>query len=151
MAAGITIVRANESHLGAIERCARAAYRKYVARIGREPAPMVADFASQIAAGEVWVAVDAGGLGGYVVCYSRADHMHLENVAVSPERQGHGIGRALIAHVEEMAREQGLAAVELYTNAKMTGNLRLYPYLDYRETGRRSEDGFARVFFRKEL
>jgi len=55
------IVRAERSHLGDIERCARAAYRKYVGRIGREPAPMVADFAPQIAAGQVWVAIDDRG------------------------------------------------------------------------------------------
>ncbi len=151
MAAGLAIVRANESHLGDIERCARAAYGKYVARIGREPAPMVADFAAQIAVGEVWVAVDAAGLGGYVVRYPRGDHMHLENIAVLPERQGRGVGRALIAHVEAETRRKGLAAVELYTNEKMTENLALYPRLGYRETGRRSEDGFARVFFRKDL
>ncbi len=151
MAAGIAIVKANESHLGAIERCARAAYGKYVARIGRAPAPMVADFASQITAGRVWAAVDEAGFGGYAVCYPRGDHMHLENIAVLPERQGRGIGRALIAHVEAEARKLGLAAVELYTNEKMTENLALYPRLGYRETGRRSEDGFARVFFRKDL
>jgi len=151
MAAGITIVRADKSHLGAIERCARAAYQKYVARIGREPAPMVADFGAQIAAGQIWAAVDEAGLGGYAVCYARGDHMHLENIAVLPERQGHGIGRALIAHVEAEARRRGLAAVELYTNEKMTENLQLYPRLGYIETGRHLEDGFHRVFFRKAL
>lgn len=64
---------------------------------------------------------------------------------------GHGIGRALIAQVEATARKQGLAAVELYTNEKMTENLALYPRLGYRETGCHIEDGFARVFFRKDL
>src|SRR6266404_4605512 len=38
--------------IGAI---ARAAYGKYVPRIGREPAPMVADFAAEVAAGRVVV------------------------------------------------------------------------------------------------
>ena len=42
--------------LDAIRRIARAAYAPYVPRIGREPAPMVADFAAAIAAGQVWVA-----------------------------------------------------------------------------------------------
>ena len=68
-----------------------------------------------------------------------------------PDRQGCGIGRALIAHVEEEARRLGLNAVELYTNEKMTENLGLYSRLGYIETGRRNEDGFNRVFFRKAL
>ena len=42
-------------------------------------------------------------------------------------------------------------AVELYTNAQMTENLSLYPRLGYAKTGRRMEDGFDRVFYRKEL
>ena len=40
------------ARIGAI---ARAAYAKYVPRIGREPAPMVADFAAEVAAGHVVV------------------------------------------------------------------------------------------------
>ena len=34
---------------------ARAAYAKYIARMGREPAPMAADFAAEIAANHVVV------------------------------------------------------------------------------------------------
>ncbi len=145
------IVMADPSHLGAVEACARAAYEKYIERIGREPAPMVADFAGSIDAGQLWVAIDDGGLSGYVVFYPRGDHLHLENLAVLPGQQGRGIGRALIAHVEEEARRLRLAAVELYTNEKMTENLGFYPRLGYIETGRRNEAGFNRVYFRKGL
>ena len=133
----------------AVERIARAAYAPYVALIGRAPAPMVADFAAAIAAGRVWVTGTP--VAGYVVAWRRGDHWHLENVAVDPAAQGRGIGRALVAHVETLARRDGAAAVELYTNAKMAANLRLYPRLGYVETGRRTEDGFDRVFFRKAL
>ena len=145
------IVSADTSYLSAIEACTQAAYEKYVARIGREPAPMVADFAGAIAAGHVWVAVEGEGLVGYVVFYPRGDHLHLENLAVFPDRQGRGIGRALIAHVEDEARRLGLDAVELYTNEKMTENLGLYPRLGYMETSRCTEAGFNRVYFRKDL
>ncbi len=50
-----------------------------------------------------------------------------------------------------MTCTQGFSAVELYTNEKMTKNLQPYPYLGYREIGRWEEDGFNRVFFKKEL
>lgn len=147
---------AQAADLAAITACAEAAYAKYVVRIGKKPAPMVADFASQIAAGQVQVAVAQSGsadeeLLGYVVCYPKDGQLHLENVAVRPEAQGRGAGRALIDFVEDKARTDGLPAVELYTNAKMTENLALYPALGYRETERRTEDGFDRVFFIKEL
>ena len=144
-----TIRPARPEDRAPIERIARAAYAPYVPRIGRAPAPMVADFAAAIAAGRVWVTGDP--VAGYVVAWPRADHWHLENVAVAPGAQGRGLGRALIGHVEALARTSGARAVELYTNARMTENLGLYPRLGYAETGRGTEDGFDRVFFRKAL
>jgi hypothetical protein len=49
------IRRATEGDLARIVAIARAAYIKYVPRIGREPPPMLADFAAEIAAGHVVV------------------------------------------------------------------------------------------------
>lgn len=140
---------AGPDDLDAVRRIARAAYALYIPRIGREPAPMVADFAASIAAGELWVA--GAPVAGFVVARPRGDHWHLENVAVDPGAQGTGLGGALIAHVEAMARAAGARAVELYTNAQMTENRSLYPRLGYAETGRAVEGGFDRVFYRKEL
>jgi ribosomal protein S18 acetylase RimI-like enzyme len=145
----LDIRQAGPADLDDVRRIARAAYGHYTARIGREPAPMVADFATSIFKGQLWVAGDP--VAGFVVAYRRRDHWHLENVAVHPAAQGTGLGRALIAHVEAMARAGGAVAVELYTNAMMTENLRLYPRLGYAEIGRGAEDGFERVFYRKEL
>ncbi len=142
---------ATSEDVEAIQAHARAAYQIYVARIGREPAPMVADFAAQVAAGQVHVMVEDARILGYVVFESRDDHLHLENVAVDPALKGQGIGGALIAFVEAEARRAGLVAVELYTNRMMHENLAMYPALGYRETGRRTEDGFERVYFRKEV
>lgn len=51
----------------------------------------------------------------------------------------------------ERARERGAPALTLYTSEKMAENLALYARLGYRETGRRAEDGFARVYMVKTL
>ena len=149
-AAGV-LRRANASDLAAVSACARAAYAKYVPRMDREPAPMNADFEAQIARGHVWVVVQDREVAGYAVSYPEGDHLHLENVAVQPALAGCGLGRQLIEHVERTARREGYAAVELYTNVAMTENLTMYPKLGYVETGRRREDGFERVFFRKSV
>lgn len=145
----VAIRPAETRDLEVVRAIARAAYALYVPRIGREPAPMVADFVAALAARSLWVAGDP--VVGFAVAYPRGDHWHLENLAVAPAAHGRGLGRALVAHVEALARAAGAAAVELYTNAKMTENRRLYPRLGYAETGRRVEDGFDRVFFRKAL
>jgi len=128
-----------------LEAIARAAYAPYVPLIGREPPPMLQDFPADIAQGHVWVSGDP--IVGYVVAQPNESDWLLENVAVDPEAQGTGLGRALIAHIEAMARAAGAEAIELYTHASMTANRRLYPLLGYVET----EHGLDRVYFRKSL
>ncbi|MBN8291596.1 GNAT family N-acetyltransferase [Rhodobacter sp. NTK016B] len=136
----------------AIRDCAAQAYARYVPRIGREPAPMLADYASQIAAGRVHVSEsDTGAFQGFIVFVNEDRHVLLENVAVLPEAAGQGIGKALIAFCEAAARAGGKRAVRLYTNAAMTENLSIYPRLGYIEYDRRVEDGFDRVCFEKIL
>lgn len=142
---------ARMTDLSGVRRCAEAAYSPYVPRIGRPPAPMVADFSRLIGEGKVHVLDDGGAVAGFAVFYPRGDHVHLENVAIHPDFQHRGHGVRLVAHVEQLAAAAGAKAVELYTNARMTENLSLYPRLGYAETGRRHEDGFDRVFFRKVL
>jgi len=145
----VDIRKATTSDVERIAACARAAYAMYVERIGREPAPMVADFATQVQDGHIYVISDEESIFGYVVLYSEGDQIHLENVAVQPEYKGQGIGGRLIAFVEVEARRRGFVAVELYTNEKMFENLDMYPKHGYVEIDRRTVDGFARVFFRK--
>ncbi len=137
--------------LDRVRDCARQAYALYVPRMGKEPAPMVADFEAQIRAGKLHVVEMEGEVAGFVVFYPRGDHLHVENVAVLPSAQGKGIGKALLGFAEDEARRLGLPAVELYTNVKMVENQAFYPALGYVETDRREEDGFSRVFYRKEL
>lgn len=112
---------------------------------------MVADFGAAQVAGDLYVAQVNQEVVGFVVFFQRDDHVHVENVAVSPAHQGMGIGGKLIDFVESQTLNRGLKNVELYTNVKMTGNLTLYPALGYQEIGRWSEDGFDRVFYRKTL
>jgi ribosomal protein S18 acetylase RimI-like enzyme len=143
------IVPATAADAAGVSACVRAAYAEYVERIGREPAPMSADYAALIEAGAVWVVRTGDAIGGVLVLRPQPPSLLLENVAVAPGQRGRGLGRALIAFAEDHARAAGLEAVTLYTNARMTENLGMYPALGYTETERRVEDGFARVYFRK--
>jgi len=143
--------KATPSDLQGIETCAIAAYTPYVERIGRKPAPMVADFSASIGKGHLYVAQEDDQVVGFVVFYAKQDHVHLENVAVAPGFQNRGIGRKLIGFVEQQAQQDGYTRIELYTNAMMTENLELYPRLGFEQFDRRLEDGFDRVYFSKTL
>ncbi len=145
------IVPATPGDARAVTACVRAAYARYVARIGREPAPMTADYEALIAAGEVWLIRAGEEVAGVLVLRPQPPALLVENVAVAPGFQGRGLGRALMAFADAHARAEGLAEVVLYTNERMTENLRFYPALGFTETGRAMQDGFARVFYRKPL
>jgi len=143
------IVPATPGDAPAVTECVRAAYAHYVARIGREPAPMTADYAALIGAGEVWLTRADDEVAGVLVLRPQPPALLVENVAVAPGHQGRGLGRALMAFAEDHARAEGLGEVVLYTNERMTENLRFYPALGYVETGRGVQDGYARVFYGK--
>jgi ribosomal protein S18 acetylase RimI-like enzyme len=133
----------------AMRAVAVAAYRGYLPRMDRAPAPMTADYARAVREHEVWVAERGDVIAGLLVLVRQPDHLLLENVAVLPSAQGRGIGTSLLALAEERARRHGLREVRLYTNEAMTENLAYYPCHGYTETHRAAQDGFSRVFFRK--
>ncbi|MBT9244980.1 GNAT family N-acetyltransferase [Gemmobacter fulvus] len=139
--------RATATDLPLVQACITAAFAPFVAQIGRRPAPMDADHAGQIAAGQVWL-VDGPGV---MACFAKPGAMELDILAIAPEAQGRGLAAGLVAQCEALARSAGLPVVELYTNAAMAGALRLYPRLGYAEIERRQDQGFDRVFFRKTL
>jgi ribosomal protein S18 acetylase RimI-like enzyme len=135
-----------------VEAIVAAAYTVYVARIGKPPGPMLDDYAAHIAAGEVSVYEEEdGALAGLVVLLPQPDHLLLDNVAVRPDRQGRGIGRALIAFAEAEALRLGFTEVRLYTHVTMVENIALYTGLGFTATGRGMEAGYERVFMRKPI
>lgn len=147
----ISIRNALPSDASFVKSCAEAAYDIYVERMGQKPAPMIADFGALIAKGQVDILEVEKVQVGYAIWHLKCDHLFLENIALHPDYQGKGLARHMLAHLEASARKANKDAIELYTNIKMTENLALYPRLGYLETDRRNEDGFDRVYYRKEL
>ncbi len=127
---------------------ARAAYAKYVPRIGREPAPMVADYEAAVTTNHAVVIEAAGSILGYMIAWPETDAYFIENIGVDPECQGGGLGRRLIDHAVSQADRLGLPALRLYTNALMAENLSMYAHIGFVETHRTVEKGFHRVYLR---
>ena len=142
---------ATRDDVGFLTDCARQAYSVYVAAIGREPAPMTFDFAARIGRDTIEVIEADGRLCGYMVWRLREDCLFLDSIAIADHARGQGLARAAFDHLERVARAAGRPAIELYTNVAMRPNLTLYPHLGFVRTGLRNEDGFERVYFRKEL
>ena len=143
------IRHASSQDIPRLSQIARDAYAPYVPLIGAEPPPMLQDFAADIWDNAVWVSGDPPL--GYVVARPKGADWLLENVAVAPEAQGTGLGRALIQFAERAGARRGFTRIVLYTNVHMSANLSMYPALGYTEVDRREEDGMDRVFFEKRL
>ena len=116
----------------AIRTLTREAYAKWVPIIGRELKPMTADYAEAVRKHRFDLLYVAEKLAALIETISEADHLLIENVAVSPSFQGRGFGRKLIAHAEQMAASLGFSETRLYTNKLFTENMQLYSKLGYR-------------------
>ena len=146
------IRQATEADVAKIRACAEEAFSQYILAIGKKPAPMLADFEAQVRGGLIHVIEDkAGTIAGFISFFEEGDHMHLESLAMFHAHAGKGYGKQLVHFCEVEALRRGLTGVELYTNQLMTANLTIYPRLGYRETERREEHGYQRVFYRKDL
>ena len=143
---------ATGNDVSALRAIATDAYAQYVGAIGREPAPMVADFDHHLRNDIVFVAVTRPEniVVGYAVLTEKADGVWLENIAVATASGGRGIGTGLIRHVEAYLSGQE-AGYQLYTHVKMVRNIEWYERLGFVETHRGVENGFERVYFRKTL
>ncbi len=145
------IRKAGAEEADAVRDVVRAAYQRYVAVIGTQPAPMMDDFAARIAADQVWVMDDTGTIAGVLVLENGPDHFLLDNIAIAPDRQGRGFGRLLLDFAEAEAVRNGWNTITHYTNALMVENIAINQHRGYFEQGRRTEQGFNRVYMAKPL
>jgi ribosomal protein S18 acetylase RimI-like enzyme len=142
---------ATAADVPAIAQTVDLAYRHYVARMGRPPAPMLDDHAARVSAGTAWVLTEGAAVSGILVLLPLPNHLLLDNIAVAPNRQGCGLGRRLLTFAETEALRRGYREIRLYTHRTMVENQRLYAEIGYEETGRSTEIGYERVFMRKRL
>ena len=142
---------ARSSDAEAAASCVNAAFSPYIERIGKPPAPMLLDFPEIIAEGKVWVAEIEGRVVGVLVQYETEAGFYIDTVAALPELQGTGIGRALLLFAESAAARRGYRSLYLCTNLMMTENQVFYPKIGYVEYERKLDQGYDRIFYRKQL
>ena len=92
---------------------------------------MTADYEQAVVPASLRSPLCRGTLAALIETIREADHLLVENVAVSPSFQGRGLGRRLMAHAEVLARELGFGEIRLYTNQRFAENIALYRKLGY--------------------
>jgi N-acetylglutamate synthase-like GNAT family acetyltransferase len=145
----VELRQATEADLPSIHRVTVAAYRKYLSRMDKPPAPLLRDYSEAVDAGALWVT--GSPVIALISLTQTDDLMLIENVAVHPDWQGSGLGRLLMEFAEQQARKLHIRRLALYTNEVMTENQAIYRHLGYHATGRHTEDGYRRVYMEKVL
>jgi ribosomal protein S18 acetylase RimI-like enzyme len=111
---------------------------------------MVADYDAAVRQHWIELYEENGELLALIEMVPAADHLWIQNIAVSVSQQGNGLGRALLAHAEKIAQTMGLEEIRLNTNAAFAANLAFYRHMGFSETGREPlPDGGTMVHFTK--
>ncbi|HZG60099.1 MAG TPA: GNAT family N-acetyltransferase [Anoxybacillus sp.] len=74
-------------------------------------------------------------VGIYVLLPTRPETVELVNIAVDENEQGKGIGKQLVLHAIENAKQQGYKTMEIGTGNSSIGQLALYQKCGFRITG----------------
>lgn len=106
---------------------------------------------------EVFVAEDEGKMVGFIVFKMERDYGYIDNIVVAKEEQGKGIGRALVAYVEDIAKSKGCYLMKTDTTENADGvPWRAYGFwkrVGYEDTGKRlsTEYDFKEISLIKRL
>ncbi|MFE6093308.1 GNAT family N-acetyltransferase [Streptomyces massasporeus] len=126
--------RAELPALQDIERAAGAPFRELgMPEIADDEPPALDVLERYRRAGRCWVAVDERDLSAaYLLAEPVDGALHIEQVSVHPRAARRGVGRALLAHAADRAREEGLTALTLTTFTEVPWNAPYYARLGFR-------------------
>ncbi len=120
------IKRAGPSAASDIRALTRQAYAPWVEVVGREPLPMTADYEAAVRDHLIDLAYCDENLCGLVEMVPQPDCLLIENLAVSPDHQGQGLGTTLLRHAETLATQLDRPVLRLYTNRDFGSNVSFY-------------------------
>jgi ribosomal protein S18 acetylase RimI-like enzyme len=132
-------------------RLAEAAYRMYLPRMDRPPAPIMYDYNEIFARDESYLCCSNIFIIGMITLHINDTWIDLSNLVVDPLFQGKGCGRRLLEYAEQHSRLHDRREIRLYTNVAMTENVEIYRKFGYVVTKTAEVDGYQRVFMSKRM
>lgn len=79
------------------------------------------------------------------------DTAEIKRMWIDPARRGGGLGRRLLAHLEDAAVGLGYRSVVLDTNSTLTEAIAMYERAGYRSIERYNDNPYAQRWFTKDL
>jgi predicted N-acetyltransferase YhbS len=153
----IIIRPAGPADIPAIHRIILGAFRKYADVLGLDGQVSAlketeADIAREIQEKTVLVAVRGTETVGSVRFEMVSEGVaYLTRFGVDPTVHNSGIGKLLLAAVDEYAAKQGAKVIALHTASKMTPLVRMYYGMGYYIKSTSEARGYIRALFLKEL
>jgi ribosomal protein S18 acetylase RimI-like enzyme len=133
------IRRANQCDAEAIELLIRESFREHEPAYTPEAfdiaTPRKYEIQKRVKEWTVWVAVRANVIVGTVSAHSEGAALHIRSMAVHPTMRGRGIGKLLLARVEDFACAKGYERLLLNTTPFMNRAIRLYERFGFAFTG----------------
>ncbi len=116
-----------------IERAAGAPFRDLgMPEIADDEPPALDVLDRYRRAGRCWVAADERNRpAAYLLAEPVDGALHIEQVSVHPRAARRGVGRALLAHAADRARQEGLTALTLTTFTEVPWNAPYYARLGF--------------------
>lgn len=75
----------------------------------------------------------------YALCSQKGDRLWLHRLVVGSDQRGHGIGETLVAELQRVARQEGLAGIALKTPVENQGAIRFYTRNGFRRSGQEGD------------
>ena len=148
---GFHIRRGAADDVDLIRTFTRAAYAKWIPLIGREPLPMSAEYETVISAHRFDLLYKNDTLAALIETILWPDHLHIQNLCVSPDFQRLGLGSQLLNYAQSLAIEENLRKLRLDTNKNFTGNVDLYLRHGFVVDWEKPNDGGVHVHMVKTL
>jgi len=135
----VEIRRANQRDAAAIELLIRESFHEhnpaFTPKAFDLATPGKHEIENRIKESAVWVAVRANVIVGTTSAYSEGSSLHIRSMAVHPSMRGQGIGKLLLARVEDFACANGYKCLILNTTPFMNRAIRLYEAFGFGFTG----------------
>ena len=104
------------------------------------------DLAANAGSGTCLLATDEDdAVVGCVFLLDDEDGLYVSKLAVDPDRQGEGIGRALIEMTEDIARARELETITLETRIELVENHLTFARMGFEKVGESAHPGYDRA------
>ena len=131
----MTLRPATDTDQTALFNLHRTVFQTHIEKIwGWDECWQRANFAAELASTTTSVIEEDGRMAGYLQILDEADRIYVQNIAISPEFQGKGIGSRILKGLQRQAAARQVP-LQLGTFRTNTLAQKLYARLGFRQTG----------------